>query len=134
MKKTHLLNLLISALALFSCTTNEPKSDIHLNNGEKWRVNSEMKPHIERGGEILEAYISNEDDDYLTLAKDLNTQNTALIKSCTMTGDGHNELHKWLHPHMEMIEKLDQAKDQKEAATIITQLEESFNLYHTYFE
>lgn len=134
MKKIHLLTLLISDLALFSCTTNEPKSDIHLNKGEKWKVNSEMKPHIDRGDEILDAFVAEEYNDYSSLAKDLKAQNSALIKSCTMTGEGHNELHKWLHPHMELINKLSQSKDQKEVADIISQLEDSFKLYHTYFE
>ena len=51
-----------------------------------------------------------------------------------MKGESHEELHKWLHPHMQLIEELAQAKDSDEADPIIRDLEDSFNTYDSYFQ
>lgn len=125
---------IIFGMALFvACNSGQQESDIKLNNGQKWEVNGEMKPHVEKAGELLHVYISQKDQDYRKLAENLKEQNNALVKSCTMKGEGHDELHKWLHPHMKLIEELTNAKDSKEAQSIIYKLEDSFETYHTYF-
>ena len=73
---------------------------IKLNNGEKWLVNEEMKPFILEAETILIEFIESGSSNYTTLAAKLKEKNTGLIKSCTMKGEGHEELHKWLHPHI----------------------------------
>jgi hypothetical protein len=82
---------------------NDESQTIELNNGEKWKVNAEMIPHILEGEEILAKY---DNTDYKTLAKQLKEKNSGLIKSCTIEGKSHDELHKWLHPHIELITTL----------------------------
>ncbi len=135
MNNIQTLFLMITALTfIFACNPNSSKSNIHLNDGEKWNVNSEMKPHIEKGEKILNEFISKNDTDYPQLAKKLNKQNNALIQSCTMTGESHEELHKWLHPHMELIKALSNVQDLDEAREILSKLEASFKTYHTYFQ
>lgn len=129
-----LILILVGMTIIFSCNSNHQKGDINLNNGEKWKVNSEMTPHIEKGSEILNAFISQHDKDYLKLAESLKEQNEALIQSCTMKGESHDELHKWLHPHMELIEELANAKDFNEAEPVITKLENSFKTFHNHFQ
>lgn len=57
-----------------------------------------------------------------------------LIESCTMQGESHDELHKWLHPHIELIQKLADAKDPQVAEAIVGQIEQSFQTYQNYFE
>lgn len=57
-----------------------------------------------------------------------------LIGSCTMQGESHDELHKWLHPHIALIKKLEDAKDPKVAEVIVGQIEQSFQTYQNYFE
>lgn len=83
---------------------------------------------------MLARYLETGDKDYHALAKGLKRQNEQLIKSCTMEGRGHDELHKWLHPHMTLIEKLARTNESSEAQMIVQQLEESFRLYNSYFE
>ena len=124
----------VSILFLTACNSNSDTSDLTLNNGEKWKVNTEMKPHIEKGNEILTAYLVQKNTNYQKLAEDLISQNNSLIKSCTMKGESHDELHKWLNPHMGMIKDLSNANDLKEAELIVTQIEQSFNIYKGYFE
>lgn len=127
-------------LSLFACNSSQTQDTaatedaITLNKGEKWVVNGEMRPHIQQGNDILTAYLGDGGTDYQALAKDLKAQNTNLIKSCTMQGASHDELHKWLHPHMDMISNLAKADGAAAANTQIEQLKASFDTYNTYFQ
>lgn len=109
-------------------------TSISLNNGEKWQVNEEMKPFIERSETLLNSYVSGKSQDYQSLAKELENNNNALIKSCTMDGRSHEELHVWLKPHLEMTTALATTKNSDEAQPIITDLQNSFKTYHQYFQ
>jgi hypothetical protein len=129
------LILLFAGITLFfACQSHQNTGPIKLNHGEKWAVNAEMKPHIEQGINILNDYVAQSGSDYKKLAADLKTQNDQLVKSCTMSGESHDELHKWLHPHMELVGELAAATDPKTAETIIGQLEQSFKTYQNYFK
>ncbi|MBK6930922.1 MAG: hypothetical protein IPH12_08595 [Saprospirales bacterium] len=121
-------------LLMLACNTNHNTGDLKLNNGEKWKVNAEMKPHIERGNKILDDYLVQQSANWRELAEKLKSENENLIKSCTMKGQSHDELHKWLHPHMELIDKLSTATNLMEAETLIAQIGQSFKTYQTYFE
>ncbi|PKL85769.1 MAG: hypothetical protein CVV22_06330 [Ignavibacteriae bacterium HGW-Ignavibacteriae-1] len=113
---------------------NHGTESIELNNNEKWHVNEEMKPFIIESEKVLNTYTETESNDYLTLASQLKSKNSELINSCTMQGKSHDELHKWLHPHMDLIEKLENAENENDANVIISDLKASFNTYHTYFQ
>lgn len=113
---------------------DELNETIKLNNGEKWSVNEEMKPYINEAESILTQHIESGNADYTALAINLKEKNTGLIKSCTMQGESHDELHKWLHPHMELIESLSNATSTEEANEIIANLQSSFSTYHQYFQ
>jgi hypothetical protein len=148
-----ILTLTIGSFLLYGCgnSTNEKSNNnretathqqhqhddeqtIRLNNGEKWFVNEEMKPFILEAENILTEYINNNLSDYKTLAEQLKEKNSGLIKSCTMKGESHDELHKWLYPHTELIESLSKAESTEEASEIIANLQASFLTYHQYFQ
>lgn len=148
-----ILTLTIGSFLLYGCgnSTNEKSNNngetathqqhqhddeqtIRLNNGEKWFVNEEMKPFILEAENILTEYINNNLSDYKTLAEQLKEKNSGLIKSCTMKGESHDELHKWLYPHIELIESLSKAESTEEASEIIANLQASFLTYHQYFQ
>lgn len=147
------LTLTIGSFLLYGCgnSTNEKSNNnretathqhhqhddeqtIRLNNGEKWLVNEEMKPFILEAENILTEYINNNLSDYKTLAEQLKEKNSGLIKSCTMKGESHDELHKWLYPHIELIESLSKAESTEEASEIIANLQASFLTYNQYFQ
>ena len=113
---------------------DENAKAIELNNGERWIVNEEMKPFALKGSELVNTYIQNNQTGYKELASQLKEQNDQLIKSCTMKGKSHEELHKWLYPHLELVKKLGQASNDNEATTIIHQLEISYREYQNYFQ
>lgn len=109
------------------------EGDLRLNNGEKWIVNAEMKPHVLNGEKALSTYLSSGDTDYLALASKIEDANSNLISSCTMKGTSHDELHKWLHPHLVLIVELEEAQNQEEADQIIADIQDSYETYHNFF-
>ncbi len=106
---------------------------IRLNNNEKWMVNTEMKPFVMKGEQLVNTYKESKGTDYKALASKLKTQNDQLIKSCTMDGASHDELHKWLHPHLELTQKLEKETDATAADATVRELQNSYKQYHEYF-
>lgn len=153
MKKTILLGM--SVMLLWSCNNTgkttpseetevqtenhathqhaESADAVELDNGEKWLVNEEMKPFVLKGEELVSTYIQDNQTDFKALAEQLKDQNTQLIKSCTMTGKSHDELHKWLHPHLEIVKTLENEADTTKTNEIVSQLKYSYQQYHQYF-
>lgn len=149
---TTIFNLMVLALIANGCGTPSSESDsesttvqthetadslsnsLSLNDGEKWKVNEEMKPFIEDSEKMLQDFNRKNAQNYAGLAKALKEKNTGLIKSCTMKGESHDELHKWLHPHMELIEELGTAESNEEARALVADLEKSFKAYNQYFK
>ncbi len=139
--KVYLITLFIAASGLLACDSVEQHDHgakqghaIQLNKGEKWKINEEMKPHIQMSSDILNEYINKRNLNYQKLSEELNAQNSALIKSCTMKGESHDALHNWLHPHMDLIKSLSNAHSEDEAQEIITRLEASYQSFNEYFE
>lgn len=112
----------------------EASESIELNKGEKWLVNEEMKPFIIKGSELVESYINENNTDYKNLAEQVKEQNSQLIKSCTMQGKSHDELHKWLHPHLDLVKSLSNETDETKAQEIVNKIHHSYHDYHNYFQ
>lgn len=150
MKKVKFVLASLSILMMVSCgkkeTRSESESAIHpeemqagheeieLNNGERWNVNEEMKPPVIASEDLFNHYMVSNRSDYQNLADDLKGNVNALIKSCTMQGKSHDELHKWLHPYIEQIEKLKQADSPEETDAVLMEIGTSFEIYHQYFQ
>src|SRR5690554_4525770 len=90
--------------------------EIELNNEQRWLVNDEMKPFIIASENLFVDYINSQDSNHKKLAQDLKVNADALIKSCTMEGKAHDELHKWLHPYLKRIKQLETAELEAEVA------------------
>lgn len=131
-----MINKIILSLAfilfLFSC--GGPTGPIESNNGEKWKINAEMMPPLAASNKLLSEYAANDKKDYKALAKNLKENNKALISSCTMNGKSHDELHKWLHPYMGLVEELSDADDKNKAKEVVSKIEESFKTFNQYFQ
>jgi hypothetical protein len=50
-----------------------------------------------------------------------------------MKGESHDQLHKWLLPHMDLLKALKEAKNENDIAQQIVNLDASFEIYHQYF-
>ena len=113
--------------------TSGESAAIRLDNNQKWMVNNEMKPFVMKGEQLVNSYVETKQTDYKMLAKQVKEQNEKLIKSCTMDGASHDELHKWLHPHLELTKKLESEKDAAMADATVKDLQKSYLQYHEYF-
>lgn len=150
MKKVIVLAL--SSFILISCNSKVEKSaadqgaeiqvtdqhaqnaeSIELNDGAKWIVNEEMKPFVLKGATLVNVYLQNNQTDNKVLASELKDQNDQLIKSCTMKGKSHDELHKWLAPHLALVKELESETDALKANEIVLKLKNSYEQYHQYF-
>ncbi|MVZ62498.1 hypothetical protein [Sphingobacterium humi] len=111
----------------------ETSEGLVLNQGEKWPVNAEMKPYAQEGEALINQYQEANQTDYKQLALQLSTQNKELVKSCTMDGKAHEELHKWLHPHLTLVKDLETASSTEQANELIEKIKQSYATYHEYF-
>ncbi len=93
-----------------------------------------MKPFLMKSEAILHSFNSSSDTSHIALASRLEEQNNQLISSCTMEGKSHDELHKWLHPHLQLVKALKNAETEKQAEGVIKKLEESYKTYHQHFQ
>jgi hypothetical protein len=107
------------------------EDELSLNKGEKWNVNEEMLPYILKSEQLVEDF---EGEDYNVLADELMESNNNLITSCTMDGPSHDVLHKWLHPHIELLKQLKALANQEEAEEVVEEIEDSFEVFHVYFK
>lgn len=110
--------------------SDDTEDELSLNNGEKWKINEEMTPYILKSEQLVEDF---DGEDYNALADDLMELNNELISSCTMDGPSHDELHKWLHPHIELLKQLKAQDNQEEAEEVVEEIEDSFEVFHEYF-
>jgi hypothetical protein len=134
-----ILTLLFIPMLLASCSHSQQGSEqggeqIVLVNGQRWKVNEEMKPHVEQGMAILNDFLSKEGGSHKQLADDLKEQNNNLIRSCTMDGQSHDELHKWLLPHIELVKELSETESEQEVTDVLNRLKASYEIYTTHFE
>ena len=108
-------------------------NQILLDNGNRWKVNPEMIPHLQASEQALKSYQNNNSSDYKQLTVEMKKHNDQLISSCTMKGESHEQLHHWLHPHLKLVKALSEAENEEAAERIIKKLEASFEEYHNYF-
>ena len=142
------------ALFLFSCgnASNEKSEDlseiethdehhhddeseaIELNNGEKWTVDANMLTHIRTMENDVISFAKVEQKDYKVLSEKLQASSDLLTSHCTMTGQAHDELHKWLLPYMDLVEELSEAINEAEALQQFENIQTSFTTFNQYFQ
>jgi len=107
---------------------------IVLNNGEKWKVDENMMAHIRNMENDITAFKTSEVKNYSVLASQLERNIELLTSNCTMEGQAHDELHKWLIPYIETVEAFSESTKNNGAAEQLAQIEKSFITFNQYFE
>ena len=126
MLKIKIAFLATVVLLIFSCNTKskeekttEIKTEEHqhsesetiqLNNGEKWKVDDNMMIHIRNMEKDVVHFDQEKSTNYSLLANKLKTNIDILISNCTMKGQAHDELHKWLVPYIELVDSFSKEK------------------------
>ena len=141
--KKYIVYLCIASLTLSGCkkdadgvglksaSSTEIPADpngLSLNDEQKWIVNREMGSHFEAMESDIRNFIPS--DDIVALQSRLQDNISQLTSKCTMKGQAHDELHKWLVPVIKTVETMDVQNPEE----IIETLKEQFETYHLYFE
>ena len=146
MLKIKIAFLATVVLLLFSCNTKakeekttEIKTEEHqhsesetiqLNNGEKWKVDDNMMLHIRNMEKDVVHFDQEKSTNYSLLANKLKTNIDILTSNCTMKGQAHDELHKWLVPYIELVDKFSKEKSKNQ----FIEIQESFKTFNQYFQ
>ena len=112
-------------------THHHSEEDIQLNNGEKWLVEPSMLLIIRKMENEVNQF---DQQSFSQLGKQLTIDIEELTSNCTMTGQAHDELHKWLLPYIDIVDHLVQTNDQKEAKAVYQQIKQSFHTFNQYFK
>ena len=112
----------------------DESKEISLNSVEKWKVDSNMMIHIRNMENDIYSSSKSEQIDYLSLAKKLQNSIDLLTSDCTMDGQAHDELHRWLMPYIDFVTALSKAKDEKEAEKHFNNIQTSFKTFNQYFQ
>lgn len=110
---------------------------IELNNGAKWKVVPEMITHIRNMESEINRFTEanhTELKDFTQLGASLQKNIDLLTSNCTMEGKAHDELHKWLLPYIDMVDKLDKSKNSEVALNTFEEIKASYKLFNIYFE
>lgn len=93
-------------------TTAEGMEDhvkIQLDDGALWRANPETNLGISNMADMMAAMADMEREDvdsYNVLSESLLEQFNMIFDKCTMTGEAHEQLHKYMLPMKEMFESM----------------------------
>lgn len=150
MKK--LLSLLLLIVSIISCKsksnngqspadTLSSKQEVHentgtelsLNNGAKWKVDSITQVHFNELKNIVDAAQKNESKDFAGVAAQLQEGLNTLISDCKMTGPDHEALHKWLEPLLEKVKEL-KGVSAAGGPALMKEISGHLNLFENYFE
>lgn len=107
---------------------------IVLNNGEKWKVDENMMAHIRNMENNITVFKTSEDRNYSVLASLLERNIELLTSNCTMEGQAHDELHKWLIPYIETVNTFSESTNDNVAAEQLEYIEKYFVTFNQYFE
>ncbi len=110
---------------------------IEFNNGAKWKVVPEMMAHIRNMESDINGFSETkhtELKDFTQLGSSLQKNIDLLTSNCTMEGKAHDELHKWLLPYIDMVDKLNKSKNNDEALHTFEEIKASYKTLNLYFE
>ena len=100
---------------------------INLNDGKKWVVDTAMMVYILAMETDIQAYSHSKETE--RLSDSLQTNIRRLTASCTMKGQAHDELHKWLLPFIATADSL----KEKRGENCLKNLESALKRFHLYF-
>lgn len=134
MMKITLL-ILISALLVGCSNSSEEKipaeyQNVKLtyDNGAEWDVPEGMQVFMDSS--ILLVKQNNGTD----ITSDLIRQKDSFVSNCTMPGEGHDVLHAWLMPYLDLLERLENANSSKERDIVLEDIRYAHELFEEYFK
>ena len=93
-----------------------------------------MMIHIQNMEIEINSFDSQNENDYNNLAKSIDNHLDLLTGNCTMKGQAHDELHKWLLPFLDLSEEFSASQTIEEFTTNFEKIKTSFITFNTYFK
>jgi hypothetical protein len=118
-------------------TAHSEIDSIEFNNGAKWKVVPEMMKHIRNMESDIVVFTEGKHTElknFTQLGESLQKNIDLLTSNCTMEGKAHDELHKWLLPYIDMVDKLNKSKNNDEALRLFEEIKASYKTFNLYFE
>lgn len=103
----------IAKIATTEDNHDHSESDIQLNKGEKWKVDDHMMVHLRNMEGAVVALENPSLSECKTLSTQLQNHLNLLTSNCTMQGEAHDELHKWLLPFLELVNSFQMLSQRK---------------------
>ena len=119
---------------MFSCGHQQDNSPIVLDNGQKWTIISSMDVYLQEMEDLVANFKGESLEDHQDLAKELKENIALLTANCTMKGQAHDELHKWLLPYIELVDNYSKVDSKQAAAEHFAKVKNSFEEYNKYFK
>jgi hypothetical protein len=104
-----------------------------LNNGQKWKVDANMMVHIQQIFTDVESTSAEETKDYKALDEKLIANINLLTGDCTMKGQAHDELHKWLLPFIALANDLENRSGTEAQEDWFREVQASMTTFNSYF-
>ena len=133
-QKTQLINWLKETRKATKEKKENPTA-LHLNNGEKWIVDTATSFGIKRMTDIVttdveEGRISH----YAAMGGQLNIEIKRIFEECTIPpSEAHDQLHLFLLPLVKQARDLEEVEDETDAQIMQKDILKYLNSYHTYF-
>jgi len=106
---------------------------MNLNDGEKWGANIETTQGIEKLQEILDNDKSQSVEDFKNLEIALSDEITTIFDKCTMKGDSHDNLHTFLLPLINKVDKLKVTTTVNQGKMISSNISSHLDEYRNFF-
>ncbi len=103
------------------------KLGLGLNAGRKWQMDEHTRSMFKAMTEKIDAHVG---DDAKSLGAALQADLGELIAGCTMTGEAHDELHKFLVLYMPAVSSLEEAGGESE----MKRVKDLIGAYPMFFE
>lgn len=144
MKTTIIITLAVIGL-LIGCTSKETEVNtsfnkienphgLNLNQDKKWVVVPDMMLSIRSIEDQIEGFNGKSIEEYKSHSKNISELLGELTSNCTMEGDAHDELHKWLVPFIELNDELTSSSSIGKSAEIVSKQKEEIKLFNKYFK
>tara|TARA_B110000046_G_C13023527_1_gene412518 strand:+ start:6142 stop:6609 length:468 start_codon:yes stop_codon:yes gene_type:complete len=155
MNKSIITGVVIASLALCSCnnaandsdtevttdttevvgTEVEPNPhDLILVDDVKWVIDEGMRVSIDSIEMRMEGFEGSDLAAYEALSADMEHHTKSIFSSCTMTGQAHDGLHKWLLLFIDLRKELNGITEVSEGDAIADELDNELVVFNTYFE
>jgi len=108
--------------------------DLEKNDGRKWKISKGMEKPLKKIKKLIKSFEGTELVDYQLLGDAIGKQTNKVVSNCKMSGQAHDEFHKWLLPFLDLKESLVMASSPEAGAAILEHIKNELDVLNDYFK